>query len=144
MTKTPAVLLVEDNNSDEVLALRALDTGSILKQTFVVRDGQQALDYLFCEGDFSKREASNPKIILLDIKLPKIDGIEVLRRLRANEATKHIPVVILTSSKEEKDMAAGFGSGANRYLIKPIKMEELNEALGQFLFSYSGMLKGLE
>lgn len=144
MINKPIVLLVEDNNSDEVLALRALLSGKLDKLTFVVRDGQDALDFLFCEGDFSTRESCNPMIILLDLKLPKVDGIEILRRLRADQRTMNIPVIILTSSKEEKDIAASFSNGANRYLVKPVKMSELNEALSYFLHSYSTMITELE
>jgi CheY-like chemotaxis protein len=144
MNKTPKILLVEDNESDEVLALRALSHGKIADQTFVVRDGQAALDFIYCEGEFSTRTPCNPLLILLDLKLPKVDGIEVLRRLRAKDETKSIPVVILTSSTQEKDIAASISNGASRYLLKPVNLEEVTEVLGQFLVSYSGMLKDLE
>lgn len=144
MNKKYSILLVEDNYSDEVLALRALAEGKIAEQTFVVRDGQEALDYLFCEGKFSDRSFENPQVILLDLKLPKVDGIEVLRTIRSIEATKHIPVIILTSSKEEKDIAAGLSNGASRYLLKPVKMEELNEVLKHFLTYYAELNLALE
>jgi CheY-like chemotaxis protein len=144
MNKTPKILLVEDNDSDEVLALRALAHGKIADQTFVVRDGQAALDYIFCEGEFSNRPPCKPYLILLDLKLPKVDGLDVLKRLRAVDETKSIPVVILTSSNQEKDIAASISNGASRYMLKPVKLDELAEVLGQFLYSYSGMLKDLE
>lgn len=142
--KTKMVLLVEDNHSDEVLALMALAKGGLAEQTMVVRDGQEALDYLFYQGNFSTRPIGNPQVILLDLKLPKVDGQEVLGRIRADEVTKLIPVVILTSSKEEKDIATSLGNGANRYLTKPVDMEELNEALRQFIIYYTELNLNLE
>jgi CheY-like chemotaxis protein len=138
------VLLVEDNPDDEKLALRALSQGKIDSQTMVVRDGQEALDYLFFEGAFTNREKINPQVILLDLKLPKVDGLEVLKRIRANDSTKLIPVVILTSSNEEKDIVASYGNGANSYLVKPVDMEKFTEAIHQFILYWVGLNKGLE
>src|SRR6266700_742420 len=112
------ILLVEDNASDEELTLRALKKSNILNTVAVARDGAEALDYLFARGAYASRNASDvPVVILLDLNLPKIGGIEVLRSIRANEHTKLLPVVILTSSKEGKDLVGGYGSGANSYIV---------------------------
>jgi CheY-like chemotaxis protein len=138
------VLLVEDNPDDEKLALRALSQGKIDSLTMVVRDGQEALDYLFYEGEFTNRERVNPQVILLDLKLPKVDGLEVLKRIRGSDSTKLIPVVILTSSNEEKDIVASYGNGANSYIVKPVDMEKFTEAIHQFILYWVGLNKGLE
>lgn len=115
------ILLVEDNADDEALTLRALKKNNIFNEVVVVRDGQEALDYLFATGAYADRDVSvMPVVILLDIKLPKIDGLEVLRRLRADDRTKLIPVTILTSSKEEQDLISGYELGANSYIHKPV------------------------
>ena|SRR5579864_8097869 len=126
------VLLVEDNQHDEELILRVLRKNKITNEVVVMRDGAEALDYLFATGEHSSRNsAEQPTVILLDIKLPKIDGIEVLRRLRADQRTKLLPIVILTSSKEETDRLAGYASGANSFVRKPIEFAEFSEAIGQ-------------
>lgn len=138
------VLLVEDNPDDEQLALRALARGNIVNQTTVVRDGQEALDYLFYQGEYSDRQSSNPQVILLDLKLPKVDGIEVLRRIRAHESTKLIPVVILTSSDKETDIASSYSDGANSYLVKPVDIEHFSKIIQHFLLYWVGLNKGLE
>lgn len=138
------ILLVEDNPDDELLALRALTKGNIVNKTAVVRDGQEALDYLFCQGQYTDRQGGNPQVILLDLKLPKIDGIEVLRRIRAHDSTKLIPVVILTSSDKETDIAAGYGDGANSYLVKPVDIEQFSRIIQHFLLYWVGLNKGLE
>jgi two-component system response regulator len=123
---------VEDNASDEELTLRALAKSQIANEVFVVRDGAEALDYLFGTGRFATRDVSRlPEVILLDLRLPKLDGFEVLRRVRANDRTKHLPVVILTSSKEEKDLLEGYGCGANSYVQKPVNFTEFADAVRQ-------------
>src|SRR4051812_25200116 len=109
LKKTKYILLVEDNRDDEDLTLRALRKGNISNEIMVVRDGAEALDYLFAKGSFAGRDVSQkPQVILLDLKLPKISGLEVLQKIRETEATKSLPVVILTSSREEKDLLTGY------------------------------------
>ena len=126
------ILLVEDNPDDEVLTLRALEKNNILNKVVVAHDGVEALDYLFGEGDYAGRDTSvMPEVILLDLKLPKIDGLEVLRRIRADGRTKLLPVVILTSSKEERDMIEGYSRGANSYIRKPVDFVQFGEAVQQ-------------
>jgi two-component system response regulator len=127
------VLLVEDNPDDELLALRALKRKTnVTGEVVVARDGVEALDYLFATGEFAGRDTSvMPHLILLDLKLPKIDGLEVLRRLRAEERTRLLPVVILTSSKELQDMLESYGSGANSYVRKPVDFEQFVRAVEQ-------------
>jgi two-component system response regulator len=124
------ILLVEDNLDDEALTLRALKKHKISNEVVVARDGVQALDYLFGTGAHAGRDASVlPQIILLDLKLPKIDGLEVLRQLRADLRTKLAPVVILTSSNEERDLLDGYGLGANSYVRKPVDFDQFVEAV---------------
>ena len=126
------VLLVEDNPNDEALTLRAFKKSQILNQIDVVRDGQEALDYLFCEGEYSARDKSLlPQVILLDINLPKIDGLGVLQRLRANEKTKIIPVVIMTTSDEQNDLISSYQLGANSYIQKPVDLNMFMDAIKQ-------------
>jgi two-component system, response regulator len=126
------VLLVEDNRDDEVLTVRALTKNNIKNELIVARDGAEALEYLFGEGRYAGRDTRKmPDVILLDLKLPKIDGFEVLRRMRADERTKLLPVVILTSSNEERDRINGYGLGANSYVRKPVEFEEFVEAIKQ-------------
>lgn len=126
------VLLVEDNPDDEALTLRALRKHNLANEIVVARDGQEALDYLFAEGDFSDRDSSLlPQVILLDLKLPKVDGLQVLERLRAAENTRHVPVVVLTSSNEELDMIRSYDLGANSYVRKPVDFEQFLEAARQ-------------
>jgi two-component system response regulator len=126
------ILLVEDNPDDEVLTLRALEKNNIMNKVVVAHDGVEALDYLFGEGDYAGRDTSvMPEVILLDLKLPKIDGLEVLRRIRADRRTKLLPVVILTSSKEERDMIEGYSRGANSYIRKPVDFVQFGEAVQQ-------------
>ena len=130
--KEKVILLVEDSQRDEELALRALRKNNIKNEVDVARDGAEALDYLFATGAHAGRSTAElPTVVLLDIKLPKIDGLEVLRRLRADERTKLLPVVILTSSKEDKDRLAGYTSGANSFVRKPIEFAEFSEAIRQ-------------
>ena len=125
------ILLVEDNSDDEALTVRALKKGKIKNEVIVVRDGQEALDYLLYEGAYSNRSKGYPQVVLLDLKLPKVDGLEVLRRIRENEPTKMLPIVILTSSREEKDLAAGYAGGANSYIVKPVDMDQFTQAIQQ-------------
>lgn len=126
------ILLVEDNPDDEALTLRSLKKNNVMNEVVVVRDGAEALDYLFGTGAYAGREMSRmPAVILLDLKLPKVDGLEVLRRIRTEEHTKLLPVVILTSSKEEQDVVNGYRLGTNSYIRKPVNFAEFAEAVGQ-------------
>jgi two-component system response regulator len=126
------ILLVEDNADDEVLTLRALRQNNILNKVDVARDGAEALDYLFCQGAHKTRDPSQkPAIVMLDLKLPKVDGLEVLRRIRSEERTRLMPVVILTSSKEEQDLINGYSLGANSYIRKPVDFKQFVSAVGQ-------------
>jgi len=126
------ILLVEDNPDDEALTLRALKKNNILNEVVVARDGAEALDYLFGVGKYSGRDPNVlPTVILLDLKLPIVDGLEVLQRLRADERTKLLPVVILTSSKEEQDMLNGYKLGANSYVRKPVDFTQFMDAARQ-------------
>lgn len=126
------ILLVEDNPDDEALTLRAFRKSNILNDVVVVRDGVEALDYLFGEGSYEGRDTTRqPVLILLDLKLPKVDGLEVLRRLRADGRTRLLPVVILTSSSEEQDLIASYSLGANSYVRKPVDMVQFYEAVRQ-------------
>jgi two-component system response regulator len=126
------ILLVEDNADDEVLTLRALKKNNISNEVVVARNGVEALDYLFGTGTYAGRNLNIvPQVVLLDLKLPKLDGLEVLRRLRANESTKLLPVVILTSSDEEQDRFNSYGLGANSYVRKPVDFNQFSEAVRQ-------------
>ncbi|MEH2278251.1 MAG: response regulator [Nostoc sp.] len=126
------ILLVEDNPDDEALTLRALKKNNILNEVVVARDGVEALDYLFGKGVYADRDMSlMPNLILLDLKLPKMDGLEVLRHLRADDRTKILPVVILTSSKEEQDLINGYSLGANSYVRKPVDFSQFSESVRQ-------------
>ncbi|MBD2529277.1 response regulator [Nostoc flagelliforme FACHB-838] len=126
------ILLVEDNPDDEALTLRALKKNNILNDVVVARDGVEALDYLFGKGMYADRDMSvMPHLILLDLKLPKMDGLEVLRHLRADDRTKILPVVILTSSKEEQDLINGYSLGANSYVRKPVDFSQFSESVRQ-------------
>ena len=126
------ILLVEDDPDDEALALRALRRGGIRQPVVVVRDGVEALDYLFATGAHAGRDARvMPQVVMLDLKLPRLDGLEVLRRIRADERTQFIPVVILTSSDEERDRLDGYRYGANSYVRKPVDYEQFAEAICQ-------------
>jgi two-component system response regulator len=126
------ILLVEDNPDDEALTLRALRKHNIGNKVFVVRDGAEALDFLFCTGAYADRDPNDmPQVTLLDLKLPKVDGLEVLRRLRADNRTRLLPIVILTSSNEERDLIEGYKNGANSYVRKPVDFNEFLEAVRQ-------------
>lgn len=126
------LLLVEDNPDDEILTLRALRKHSLANKIVVVRDGQEALDFLFGEGEYSDRDTSVlPQVILLDLKLPRLDGLQVLEYLRVERQTQHVPVVVLTSSIEEQDMIRSYDLGANSYVRKPVDFEQFIEAARQ-------------
>jgi two-component system response regulator len=126
------ILLVEDNSDDEALTLRALKKNNIKNEIVVARDGVEALDYLFATGTHAGRDPSvMPQVVLLDLKLPRIDGLEVLKRMRANERTHLVPVVILTSSNEERDRIAGYGLGANSYVRKPVDFSQFVDSVRQ-------------
>jgi two-component system response regulator len=126
------ILLVEDNPDDEALTLRALLKNNIKNEVVVARDGEEALDYLFATGAYANRDPGKmPQVILLDLKLPKVDGFEVLRKMRADQRTKLLPVVILTSSNEEQDRINGYGLGANSYVRKPVEFGSFIEAVRQ-------------
>ena len=126
------ILLVEDNPDDETLTLRALERNNILNEVVVARDGVEALDYLFARGMYAERDMSvMPQVILLDLNLPKIDGLEVLQSLRADDRTKFLPVVIFTSSKEEQDIINSYNLGANSYIRKPVDFFQFTEAVRQ-------------
>ncbi len=127
---TKVILLVEDNPDDELLTLRALKKTGVQNDVVIARDGVEALDYLFARGPYSGRDpAVMPQLILLDLKLPRVDGFEVLRRLRSEERTRLLPVVILTSSREQRDMLDGYGLGANSYVRKPVDFEQFVRAV---------------
>lgn len=126
------ILLVEDNPDDEALTLRALKKSNIANEIFVVRDGAEALDYLFGTGPYTGRDPLDlPQVTLLDLKLPKVDGLEVLRRIRADPRTRMLPVVILTSSKEDQDLISAYSIGVNSYVRKPVDFNQFVEAIGQ-------------
>jgi two-component system response regulator len=126
------ILLVEDNADDELLTLRALKKNNISNEVVVARNGVEALDYLFGSGAYAGRNSyAMPQVVLLDLKLPKLDGLEVLRRVRSDERTKLLPIVILTSSNEEVDRINGYGLGANSYVRKPVDFNQFSEAARQ-------------
>lgn len=126
------ILLVEDNPSDIALTERALKRNNISNPLVVAQDGQEGVDYLFGEGAYAGRDtARQPVVVLLDLKLPKLDGLDVLRRIRADARTRRIPVVILTSSREEQDIAAGYDLGVNSYIRKPVDFQQFTETVRQ-------------
>ncbi len=126
------ILLVEDNPDDEALTLRAFAKNNITNEVVVVRDGAEALDWLFGRGEYADRDVNeHPEVILLDLKLPKVDGLEVLRQIREDDRTRLLPVIILTTSEEESDRLAGYSLGANSYIRKPVDFSQFIEAVRQ-------------
>jgi len=126
------ILLVEDDRNDEMLTIRALKSNNISSDVVVARDGVEALDYLFATGTYAGRDTRvMPEVVLLDLKLPKLDGLEVLARMRTDERTRMLPVVILTSSKEERDLMDSYRLGANSYVRKPVDFSQFSKAVGQ-------------
>ena len=124
------ILLVEDNQDDMDLALHALKREKLANHIFVARDGEEALDFLFCRGTFAERSFDHPpKLVLLDLKLPKVDGMEVLKQLKGDPRTKTIPVVMMTSSKEERDLVSSYSLGANSFIQKPVDFDQFRETV---------------
>ena len=124
------ILIVEDTSEDLDLALRALRKAKITNRIQVARDGEEASDFIFCEGAFAQRKMEDgPKVVLLGLKLPKIDGLEVLRRIKSDQRTKSIPVVVLTSSREQNDVVESYNLGVNSYIVKPVNFEQFSEAV---------------
>jgi CheY-like chemotaxis protein len=129
MTTLGRILIVEDDPNDVELTLTALADHNLANEVVVTRDGQQALDYLYCRGEFNTRSSDNPAVMLLDLKLPKVGGLEVLQQIKADERLKMIPVVVLTSSNEEKDMMRSYSLGVNGYVVKPVDFHEFVNAV---------------
>lgn len=126
------ILLVEDNPDDELLTMLAFKENNIRNETIIARDGAEALDYLFSRGKYDSKDMPTlPQVILLDLKLPKVDGLEVLRQIRSNDLTRFLPVVVLTSSKEETDIVKSYELGANSYIQKPVDFEQFSQAIKQ-------------
>ncbi|GHD09264.1 response regulator [Tianweitania populi] len=123
------ILLVEDNPADVELTLAALMRSQVANQVIVTRDGVQALDYIFCEGEFAGRDPEPPAVVLLDLKLPKINGLEVLERVKAHPEHRNIPMVMLTSSREESDVVRSYSSGVNSFVVKPVEFNAFFEAI---------------
>ena len=129
MEKLGRILMVEDDAKDVELTLTALEDYNLANEVVVVGDGEKALDYLYHRGEFQIRSGENPAVMLLDLKLPKVDGLEVLKQIKADEKLRLIPVVVLTSSKEEKDMVASYKLGVNAYVVKPVDFHEFVNAI---------------
>jgi CheY-like chemotaxis protein len=123
------ILMVEDDPKDVELTLTALEEYNLANEVVVAHDGEEALDYLFCRGKFADRSSDNPAVMLLDLKLPKIDGLEVLQQVKSDEKLRMIPVVVLTSSHEEKDMVTSYKLGVNAYVVKPVEFHEFVNAI---------------
>ena len=129
------VLLVEDNPSDAELTMRALKKKNLANKLFHVKDGAEAIDFVFAQGSYTNRRVENgPKVVLLDLKLPKVDGIEVLRMIKSDERTKKIPVVVMTSSREDRDLATCYDLGVNGYVVKPVEFEDFVRAVCELGF----------
>ena len=129
MNKFGRILIVEDDPKDVELTLTALEEYNLANEVVVTRDGEEALDYLYCRGNFQTRTGENPAVVLLDLKLPKVDGLEVLQQMKSDEKLRMIPVVVLTSSREEKDMVASYKLGVNAYVVKPVDFHEFVNAI---------------
>lgn len=134
-SKEVEILLVEDNPNDVELTLRALERNHLANKVYCVQDGEEALDFLFCRGRYAGREgASDPKVVFLDLKLPKVDGLEVLKTIRGDERTRYLPVVMLTSSEEERDIVTSYQLGINSYIVKPIDFENFSRSVTELGF----------
>jgi DNA-binding response OmpR family regulator len=129
MEKLGRILMVEDDSKDVELSLTALEEYNLANEVVVVHDGEEALDYLYCRGEFAQRTCDNPAVLLLDLKLPKVNGLEVLKQIKSDEKLAMIPVVVLTSSKEEKDMITSYKLGVNAYVVKPVDFHEFVNAI---------------
>jgi len=129
VTELGRILMVEDDPNDVELTLTALAEYNLANEVVVTRDGAEALDYLFCRGNFATRTSENPAVLLLDLKLPKVDGLQVLRQVKSDEKLRVIPVVVLTSSREERDMVASYRLGVNAYVVKPVDFHEFVNAI---------------
>jgi DNA-binding response OmpR family regulator len=129
MNNLGRILMVEDDPKDVELTLTALEEYNLANEVIVARDGEQALDYLYCRGEYQGRSSDNPAVMLLDLKLPKVDGLEVLKQIKSDATLRMIPVVVLTSSKEEKDMVASYKLGVNAYVVKPVDFHEFVNAI---------------
>lgn len=130
--KKKVILLIEDNPDDEMLTLRAMKKNNILNEVIVLRDGEEALDYIFAKGKFEGRDAAEvPQVILLDLNLPKVSGLEILKKIRGDERTRLFPVVVLTSSNSEKDMVESYKLGANSYIRKPVDFDQFVDSVKQ-------------
>ena len=129
MANVGRILLVEDDPKDVELTMAALEEYRLVNEVVIARDGQEALDYLYCRGGFSSRPPDNPAVMLLDLKLPKVDGLEVLQQIKSDERLKMMPVVVLTSSSEERDMIRSYQLGVNAYVVKPVDFHEFINAV---------------
>ena len=129
MNELGRILIVEDDPKDVELTLTALEEYNLANEVVITRDGEEALDYLYCRGNFKMRSSDNPAVLLLDLKLPKVNGLEVLQQIKSDEKLKMIPVVVLTSSREEKDMVASYKLGVNAYVVKPVDFHEFVNAI---------------
>jgi DNA-binding response OmpR family regulator len=129
MSELGRILMVEDDPNDVELTLTALAEYNLANEVVVTRDGAEALDYLYCRGDFTSRTNDNPAVLLLDLKLPKVDGLQVLRQIKSDQRLSMIPVVVLTSSHEEKDMVTSYRLGVNAYVVKPVDFHEFVNAI---------------
>jgi CheY-like chemotaxis protein len=129
MNELGRILIVEDDPKDVELTLTALEEYNLANEVVVTRDGEEALDYLYCRGNFTTRTSDNPAVLLLDLKLPKVDGLEVLQQIKSDEKLRMIPVVVLTSSREERDMVASYRLGVNAYVVKPVDFHEFVNAI---------------
>jgi CheY-like chemotaxis protein len=132
MPELKRILLAEDNPNDVELELEALSVNNLANEVVVVSDGEEVMEYLYCQGKYENREPGNPAVILLDLKMPKIDGLEVLKQIKENESLRAIPVVVLTSSREEKDLVESYKLGVNAYVVKPVDFK-------QFITAVSGL-----